>query len=459
MPGDAAGYFQFLNVTENAKITSINGTVISTVIILCLLILCFFFSFCGNSAVLSNESNLRRTAESGDKHSLKALKIKNSLSRYSTSARTGFTMCSIGIIILSELTYVVPFKNILSCTGLDDYFVTPLSVVIISLCIALFLIIFGQILPEKFSSENPDRSITKISSVFIVISTIIYPLVALFGGIANLIVRIFGKNPNKSANTVTEEKILMMVDEGNEKGVIKSGTKDMIENIFDFSDRTVGEIMTHRKDVVAVEENEKITVLAEKAIKSGRSRIPVYCGDIDDIIGVVYVKDLLKYVKTDVPVESIGKDIIHKAIFVPESKRCSEMLEYMTSHKIQIAVVVDEFGGTGGIVTMEDLIESIVGNIQDEYDNEDEEIKKVNEYSFSVDGATSLDEITELTDIEFKSDTSDTIAGIMLERMGHIPKDGEHPSIVIDGTRFTVESVENRRISKVLIVNRRQTFN
>ena len=210
--------------------------------------------------------------------------------------------------------------------------------------------------------------------------------------------------------------------------------------------------MTHRKDVVAVDDNTKITDLTKIAIESGCSRIPVYHGDIDNITGIIYVKDLLKFVSTNAPSEIIGSDIIREAVFVPESKRCSEMFEYMTKRKIQIAVVVDEFGGTGGIITMEDLIESILGNIQDEYDNEEEEIKKVNENSFKVDGATSLDEIGDLTGIDFDGEEDDTIAGVMLDRMGQIPKSGEHPSIMIENTRFTVLEVDNRRISKILIV-------
>ena len=152
------------------------------------------------------------------------------------------------------------------------------------------------------------------------------------------------------------------------------------------------------------------------------------------------------------PTETVTKDIIKEAVFVPESKKCSEMFEYMTESRIQIAVVVDEFGGTGGIITMEDLLESIVGNIQDEYDNEDEDIKKLDERSFTVSGSTSLDEISDLTGLNFEDEEDDTIAGIMLDRMGHIPKSGEHPSVVINGTRFTVQEVEDRRISKVLVV-------
>ena len=278
------------------------------------------------------------------------------------------------------------------------------------------------------------------------------PFAALADLVSYIILGIFGNHTKKDQNQRTEEEILMMVDEGEESGAIEENTKDMIENVFEFDDKCVDEIMTHRKDVIAVKLGSPITEAAQKAIESGKSRLPVFGEDIDDIEGILYVKDLLRYVCTDMPTETVTKDIIKEAVFVPESKKCSEMFEYMTESRIQIAVVVDEFGGTGGIITMEDLLESIVGNIQDEYDNEDEDIKKLDERSFTVSGSTSLDEISDLTGLNFEDEEDDTIAGIMLDRMGHIPKSGEHPSVVINGTRFTVQEVEDRRISKVLIV-------
>ena len=199
-------------------------------------------------------------------------------------------------------------------------------------------------------------------------------------------------------------------------------------------------------------EDDTLTKLRQVAIESGRSRIPVYHDDIDDIIGIIYVKDLLPYLGSDDLPDKLPQALLRTAVYVPVSKRCSEMFHYMTAHKTQIAVVVDEFGGTAGLITMEDLIESILGSIQDEYDHEDDGIRRVNEYSFQVDGATPLDEIEALTGISFPEDENDTIAGIMLDRMGHIPKAGEHPSIMINGTRFTVMEVDQRRISRVLVV-------
>lgn len=452
MPEDFAGSFSLLNINTDTAVTSSTGTVIATVFIVLLILMCFFFSLCDEAANLSNAGSIKHLSENKSTKSEQAVKIKNNAAKYSRAAQIGFTLNAVGAVILAEITYTVPLKQLLYSMSISEGLINVLAIVIVSIIAVLFIVTFGLLMPKKLALSNPDKIIIKTAVPFIFICAVISPLAALCSGIANIILRIFGKNPNKSSNTPTEEKILAMVDEGEENGVIEGNTKNMIENVFDFDDTSVGEIMTHRKDVVAVEDNRKITDLVDIAIKSGKSRIPVYHEDIDNIVGIIYVKDLLKYVSTNAPTETIGSDIIHKAVYVPESKRCSEMFEYMTSHKTQIAIVVDEFGGTGGIITMEDLIESIVGNIQDEYDNEDEDIKKLNEYSFTVDGATSLDEISDLTGIDFDDEASDTIAGIMLDRMGHIPKSGEHPSIMIDGTRFTVQKVENRRISEILIV-------
>ncbi len=329
------------------------------------------------------------------------------------------------------------------------------ALAVLSVCTVL-LLVFGCWIPRRLTQLHPEKVLLHKGGLFLVLSVPMLLFVIPARPLTALAVKLLGKSSEQNVpDHLTEEKILMMVDEGEENGTIEENTRSMIENVFDFDDTTVGEIMTHRKDVIAVRDNDKLTKVTQIAIESGRSRIPVYHEDIDDIMGIIYVKDLLKLVGVHKFDDVIDKSIIREAVYVPESKRCSEMFQYMTSHKIQIAVVVDEFGGTGGIITMEDLIESILGSIQDEYDDEDEEIKRVNENSFRVDGATSLDEISDLTGLNFEDDKNDTIAGVMLDRMGHIPKSGEHPSIMINGVRFTVLEVEHHRISTVLVVKPR----
>jgi putative hemolysin len=210
--------------------------------------------------------------------------------------------------------------------------------------------------------------------------------------------------------------------------------------------------MTHRTDVAAVEDTNSIQNVVQLAIEEGYSRIPVYQEDLDTILGVVYVKDLLKYVGSQVNKEMKITDIMRPAYFVPETKHCSELFAEMTERKTQIAIIVDEYGGTEGIITMEDLLEAIVGNIQDEYDHEEQEIFKVSENTFTVDGSTAIDEISSLVGIDLPEGDYDTIAGFVVEMLGRIPKPGEHPSISFENLDITVEDVEDRRITKLLII-------
>lgn len=430
---------------------STGGRLICLAVIIVCLILCFFFSLMGCAA---GAAGALKHTDDNDTNTRHALKIKNNTEKYILCARTGFALYFAAMIITACLAYISPIQKLLESVQVSPLSAGILAFAIVFAAVCIMGITFGQCLPAKLASVAPENTLVRHSRSFLILSAAAMPFAAVCSLIAGSIVRMSGLHNDADRKNKTEEKILMMVGQGEENGMIEENTKSMIENVFDFDDTTVGEIMTHRKDVIAAEDNACIADLTETAIASGRSRIPVYHDDIDNIVGIIYVKDLLKFVGRNAPRESIGKDMIHEAVFVPESKRCSEMFKYMTLHKTQIAVVVDEFGGTGGIITMEDLIESILGNIQDEYDNEEEEIKKVNEYSFKVDGATSLDEISTLTNINFDDEENDTIAGIMLDRMGHIPKNGEHPSVVIDGTRFTVLEVDGRRISKILVVKK-----
>lgn len=422
-------------------------------------VLCFFVSYCAGAITSAAQSSVKKKAESGSAKAKKAMKILDDDIKSVRRANVIRTLCiSAGMISCYEFFYPM-MKSVLTLFTADSKWISLLSAATVFFVSCFVFVCFFMLLPEKIGEKNADTAVIRSAGAFSVVCTLFRPFTALSGLISGAVSGFSRDNEKTDVNQLAEDEILLMVDEGEENGLIEGNTKDMIENVFDFDDTTVGEIMTHRKDVVAVRDDARITDVVDTAIKSGRSRIPVYHDNIDDISGIIHVKDLLKYVSTNAPEGKITDELIKDAVFVPESKRCSEMFEYMTEHKTQIAVVVDEFGGTGGIITMEDLIESIVGSIQDEYDDEDEEIRQINEHSFTVDGATPLDEITELTGISFEDDDNDTIAGFLLDRTGHIPKSGEHPSVVIDGTRFTVQQVENRRIAKVMIVRKHHTDN
>ncbi len=267
-----------------------------------------------------------------------------------------------------------------------------------------------------------------------------------------LIEKLFGSKTQEEKQQEAEEEILTLAKEGSEKGVIGSSTRNIIENLFDFDDTAVSEIMTHRTDMTAVEDTEPLSDVVKTAIESGFSRIPLYHETPDTIIGVIYVKDLLRFVTEEIPEDFSLKSIARKVIFVPKTKNCSELLTEMIKEKTQFAIVVDEYGGTEGVLTMEDLFEDILGkSIQDEYDNEDEEITSLGNNRFTVDGTTTVGDVENLVGVELSDSDCDTIAGFFLEKFGRFPKQGETPFIEISNLKITALKTEDRRVLSLLI--------
>ena len=267
----------------------------------------------------------------------------------------------------------------------------------------------------------------------------------------SFIERLFGAKNEEEKQAETEEEILSLVEEGQEKGLIEDDTKNIIENVFDFDDTVAYEIMTHRRDMTTLEDTDDLAEVVRVAIASGHSRIPVYHEDIDNIVGMLYVKDLLPYVGAPAPADFRLRSILRPALFVPRTKDCRSLFGYMQKHRTQIAVVVDEYGGTEGIITLEDLIEDILGNIRDEYDVEEDEVRLVDEGKYTVDGSMSVGDVEELIGAELSDSDSETIAGFILDKLGRIPADDEQPYVESDGMRFTALHTDDRRITEVLI--------
>ncbi len=251
--------------------------------------------------------------------------------------------------------------------------------------------------------------------------------------------------------TVTEEDIRELMDAGEEKGVIEGTQKDMINNIFEFGDMTAEDIMTPRTDVEAVDVTDSVQEALRIAVEEGFSRVPVYEEDIDHVIGVLYVKDLLPYVGQPLPAELSLRTLVREAYFVPGTKNCQSLLTELTEKHIQLAMVVDEYGGLAGIVSMEDLLESIVGSIQDEYDHEEEEVKQRADNSFEVDGAMAIDEVGDLLSVSFPEGDYETLAGFLIDRLGRIPTADEHAELEYDGWMFQVLQMDERRVELVHI--------
>lgn len=267
----------------------------------------------------------------------------------------------------------------------------------------------------------------------------------------SLIEKLFGTKSRQEKQQETEEEILSLVEEGQEKGVIDDDTKDIIENLFDFDDTVVSEVMTHRTEMQALEDTATLSQAVLTILESGHSRIPVFHETIDNIVGVIYAKDLLRFIIETPPKNLDITSVAREVLFVPKTKNCSELFSQMIKSKTQLAVVVDEYGGTEGLLTMEDLIEDILGrSIQDEYDHEDEEITSLGDNRFTIDGSTPIRDVEELLEVALPETDCDTVAGFMLDRLGRIPDKKETPFVEVSGVRFTATETEDRRILTIL---------
>ncbi len=346
----------------------------SIVLLIILTLVNAFFAMSEIAIITLNDAKVEAMAEKGHKGAKKIIKLTKDSSGFLATIQVGVTLAG----FLSSASAATAFTDKLSgvlgnLSFISESLATTLSTVIITVILSYFSLVFGELVPKKIGMAKAEAISFRVAGVLLCVKAGTKPFVWLLTKSTNAVTRLFGINPNVDERTVTAEEILMMVDVGGEKGVIEENERDMIANIFDFGDTTASEVMTHRTEVVAVENTATIDELVAMTVESGRSRIPLFEEDIDTILGIIYVKDLLQYVGKEEVADFKLTDFMRDAYYIPEAKNLSELFEEMTSKKIQMAVVVDEYGGTAGIVTMEDILESIVGNIQDEYDNEEEE--------------------------------------------------------------------------------------
>lgn len=252
----------------------------------------------------------------------------------------------------------------------------------------------------------------------------------------------------KKENSTTEEEIKQLVDDDN--GELEMSQREMINKVFEFDDTTAGDIMTHRTDIIAVEDDKNIMDVVKAAIDEGFSRIPISHEDLDNILGIIYVKDLLKFVGCEISKDEDIKAYIREPLYVPETIPCGRLFEKMTDTRIQLAIVVDEYGGTAGLVTIEDIIEELVGDIEDEYDEEDESIQKLDENTYIFEGVTDIEDVENALGISFPEGDYDTLAGFVISRLGFVPTQNDIDAVVdYSGVVFTVLEVEDRRIEKI----------
>lgn len=432
------------------------GSIILKIVTLFVLILVnAFFAMSEMAVVNLNDNKIDKMAENGHKKAKQIKKLTESTSSFLSTIQIGVTLAGFLTSATAAQSFAAMLTDAIAKTPVVSVIpvgaISGFSTVVITLVMSYFSLVLGELVPKKIAIQNPEKMSFFAAPILIVVSKITKPVVKFLSLSTNGVLRLMRIDPHADEETVTEEEIRMMVDVGGEKGVIEDVQKEMIDNIFEFDDIDVADIMTHRTDMICIDDDEPLAEAVKLSIENGFSRIPVYEEDPDNIVGVIYIKDFLKYVGNNLPKTKTVKDMMRPAYYVPETKRCGELFTEMTEKRVQMAVVVDEYGGTAGIVTLEDLLESIVGNIQDEYDQEDEEISIINETTFEVDGITDIEEVEEHTGKTFPDGDYDTIGGYIISVLGFLPKDGEFNEVQFENVKFTVLNVEDRRISKVKV--------
>lgn len=428
-------------------------------ITLLLLALCSYFSASASAIVGVNDSALKERSDSGDQKAIRLYNCLHNNNNFVDRVRSTAWICGTAAAGVSTVWLSLLFFQLMRPHMSE----LPALASVISILCAVLLVVFvvvslGFKIPQMLGSRYCEKLGYGTVGLLRVLIGAFAPLAFLIQGFSYLISKLFGADPAEAQEEITEEEIRMLVDVGNEIGFIEESQKEMINNIFEFDDTTAGEVMTHRTEMIAVEKNAKISEIVYLAINEGFSRLPVYDKDLDNIIGLIYVKDLLCLVGCNSSEDFCTKDFIRPVLFVPESTKCRALFAEFKKSKAHMAVVVDEYGGTAGIVSMEDILESIVGDIEDEYDEQEEDIQKIAEDTYIVDGTTDLEDVGSLLGLSFEEDEDfDTLGGFIIHMLGRIPKDEETPQIVFNGYQFNVLSMDERRIDKVKIQKLRQT--
>lgn len=430
------------------------GSIVFKLVLLFVLILVNAFFAMSEIAIISlNDNLIDKMADEGHKKAKMIKKLTDNPSNFLSTIQIGVTLAGFLTSASASTTFAVMIteKVMEIAPDLPEGIVNGVAVVLVTVIMSYFSLVLGELAPKRMAMQKPEPIAYAVAPILLFVKKVCKPFVKILSLSTNAVVRIFGFDPNADEEVVTEEEIRLMVDVGEEKGVIENLQKEMINNIFEFDDIDVRDIMTHRTDMIAVEDTDSIEEVVTLSIEHGYSRIPVYHEDQDNIIGVVYIKDLLKYISEPLPEKDGPSDIMREAYYVPSSKNCGELFSEMTEKRVQMAVVVDEYGGTAGIVTMEDLVEAIMGNIRDEYDDEEEEIAILSENIFTVDGTAFIEEVNELVNDIIPEGDYDTLGGFIISQLGFLPRDGDMNEVICENVKFTILNVEDRRIGKVRV--------
>lgn len=421
------------------------------VVVLIILILVNGYFAASEIAFISlNDAKIAKQAKDGNKKAKQILKMLENPSRFLATIQIGITLAGFLSSAFASDAFASKLAPILNqwIPAVSIEIWQSISIIIITIILSFFTLVFGELVPKRLAMKHYEKISYMTIGVIRAIYVVTVPFVKLLTISTNIVSKIFGVS-EKDEEIVTEEEIKMMVDEGEEKGSIKEEEKNLINNVFEFNDITVSEIMTHRTDIYAIEIDQNLNNLIEELDEYKYSRIPVYDESVDEIKGILYLKDLLKYLKSNDDIEL--KTIIHPAYFVAQSKPINEVFKELQKNNNQMAIVIDEYGGTAGLVTMEDILEELVGDIFDEYDEIEKEYEKIDDNTYLISGNVTINDVNKILKITIPEGDYETLSGYLQDKLGRIPEDEEKPIVETDDATYKIEEYEDKRILKVKV--------
>ncbi|MGD0863232.1 MAG: hemolysin family protein [Candidatus Limnocylindrales bacterium] len=435
-----------------------SDVVLQLLVVLVLVLVEAVFVAAEISLVSLRHSRIEQMIDEGHRGARRVRLLVQDPARYLAVAQIGVTF--VGFLASAYAAVNLADRLAVALRGvpiIEDYS-AGIALLLVTILLSLFFIVFGELIPKTLALARPDRVALALAGPIDVLGRILAPLVSLLTWLTSKISGGFGADVARQAQIGTEE-LKLIVERGGEQGILEAEEEQMISAVIGLGERRLHEVMVPRTDMTALPVTAGMDEAIDAFIREGHSRIPVYKETIDEIVGVLYAKDLLPFLKGTDQKPNLRK-LLRPPLFVPESMSIDDLLHQLQRRKVHLAIVLDEYGGTAGMVTIEDLIEEIVGEIQDEYDVEEPMIERVSDHEARIDGRASVDDLGELFDLELAgledSEEYDTVGGLIYHRIGGVPRPGDEVRLEEQGLTLTVESTDGRRVGKVLAVRERQ---
>lgn len=419
----------------------------SIIIILILIMVNAFFASAEMAIVSINKTKLSLLAEDGNKKAKLLLSLMKDTSKFLATIQVGITFAGFFASASAATTISNQFGQFLSNLGIP--YGNTIALVVTTLMISYITLVLGELVPKRIALQNAENIAMLSVKPIVIISKITKPFVWFLSLSTNLILKLLRMESDGVEEKISREEIRSLVELGEEQGTINETERTMIDGIIKFDDILAKEVMTPRTETFCIEANTDIKKSINLILKENYSRIPVYEDEIDNIVGVIYMKEIFAAVINN-GLDNISiKDVMKTPYMVPETKSIDKLLKDMQNSKNHIAIVIDEYGGFSGIVTLEDLLEEVIGEIEDEYDENFTDIEKIDDKTYIVNGLVTLLDINRYLNLDFQSDAIDTIGGLVIENIGTIPNDYLNKEIVINSVKFKILSLDGKRIEKI----------